>query len=250
MEEEIKEEKQKYTPAKFVGNKLVINDSSQLDRVANMLAKSNLIPNHLKNKPSDVSIILMHGMELGLSPMMSLSNVYVVEGTPTVSAAAMRSMVEASNLMIDIKITYKEKDNEVYECVCSVLRKGRKSFEEHSFSMDDAKKAQLASKQNWIKYPKRMLYARAVSYAMRSVFGDVTKGFLTIEEMEDSVGFKDVSPSKTAKIDDVELEIKEFKPERSEEANEQKEEKKEEGVNMPAEKSATAEDYSVVGSLI
>ena len=54
-----------------------------------------------------------------------------------------------------------------------------------SFSLSEAKQAGLDQKDNWLKYPKRMLEARAFSIAMREIADDIIKGMKTADEMSD-----------------------------------------------------------------
>ena len=51
--------------------------------------------------------------------------------------------------------------------------------------MKDAERAGLLKKDNWQKYPARMLKARAVSYAVNDLFPDVFFGLLSKEEAEE-----------------------------------------------------------------
>lgn len=52
-----------------------------------------------------------------------------------------------------------------------------------SFSLSEAKQAGLDDKDNWKKYPKRMLEARAFSVGMREIADDVVKGMKTADEL-------------------------------------------------------------------
>jgi hypothetical protein len=52
-----------------------------------------------------------------------------------------------------------------------------------SFTIEEAKNADLLKKDNWKFYPKRMLKARAVSYAVRDLFPDIFAGVYAPDEI-------------------------------------------------------------------
>jgi len=64
------------------------------------------------------------------------------------------------------------------------------------FDMDMAKQAGLAGKDNYVKYPDRMMRARALSRACKEAFPDVFAGIYSVEEADD-IDFdniRDVTP--------------------------------------------------------
>jgi hypothetical protein len=67
---------------------------------------------------------------------------------------------------------------------CLVKRIGKKE-QMATFSLEDARTAKLLGKDNWIKYPKRMLQMRARAFALRDVFPDVLQGLGCTEEVQD-----------------------------------------------------------------
>lgn len=78
-----------------------------------------------------------------------------------------------------------------------------------TYSMDDAKLAQLVKKDSgWIKNPSAMLRARVVSKLMRMIAPDIVSGMYTPEEMEDFTDEK--PPKKTRSKKEVEARKKEL----------------------------------------
>jgi hypothetical protein len=53
----------------------------------------------------------------------------------------------------------------------------------YTFTIEDAKRAGLLSKDSWQKYTKELLVARAISGCARKVFPDVVGGLYTVEEL-------------------------------------------------------------------
>lgn len=149
-------------------------------RMANVMAKSGLLPKGL-DTPQKVFIALQMGHELGLRPMVAVNNIAVVNGKPSLSTdlvvAIVRQHPEYAGMKIEqaadhAKVTFKRKHND--------------SDEEFSatFTLEDAKKAGLMSKDNWQKYPTRMMKHRATAFAARDAFPDAIAGMYTAEEMD------------------------------------------------------------------
>lgn len=150
--------------------------------MAGVLCKSGLIPQGL-NTPEKVFVALQWGHELGLSPMVAVNNVAVINGKPTLSADIMSAVVKRSPEYGGIK--WIEMSDTKAECeITRVLPNGEKEVQRSCFTMDDAVKAGLAGRDVWKKYPRRMLKHRCLSYGLKDVFPDLLAGLYDPEEME------------------------------------------------------------------
>lgn len=161
----------------------VIGPAAEL---AKKLAMTEFVPTGLRNRPEAVMAAILTGHEIGLPPMASLSNIHVIEGKPTLSAQAMRALVLSKGHDIDFQEM----------TISRVTIVGRRRGSDHStpvtYTMDDARRAQLANRQNWQKFPRQMLMARATGELCRAIFSDVLGGIAyTTEEMQDGGGFID-----------------------------------------------------------
>ena len=151
-------------------------------RMAQTLCQSGLIPSGL-NTPEKVSVALQWGHELGLTPMVAVNNVAVINGKPTLSADIMSAVVKRSPEYGGIE--WKELSETKAECVITrILSNGEKESITSSFTIEDAQKAGLTGKDVWRKYPKRMLKHRCLSYGLKDMFPDLLAGLYTPEEME------------------------------------------------------------------
>lgn len=147
---------------------------------------SGLAPKGLE-KPEAIFVAVQLGLELGLSPMAALQNIGVINGRPGIYGDAALALVRASGLLEQYteKPVGKEGTEEFGYYVKS-LRKGMTEPTETTFTVKDAKIAQLWGKPGpWTQYPKRMLMWRARGFNLRDNFGDVLKGLKTTEELSD-----------------------------------------------------------------
>jgi len=140
-------------------------------RLSQNLAASNLIPQDLKGKASDVLVILLYGQELGLAPMQAIQSIDVMKGRPSLRA----------NLWVALtrKAGHKVRVVEETPTSCTVQVTRHDDPEPHivTYTLEDAKIAGLLSNSNYTKNPKAMLYARAASTCCRRACSEVAMGF-------------------------------------------------------------------------
>lgn len=166
----------------------------QAMRLAEMMAKSDLVPKDYKGKPGNCLIAMQMGAELGLPPMQSLQGIAVVNGRPAVWGDALIGLVRASGLCEFIKEEVIEGDQgQPVAAACIVKRQGEPE-QTRTFTVEMAKTAGLWGRNTWAQYPARMLQMRARSWALRDVFPDVLKGLHVAEEVMDIPQEKDITP--------------------------------------------------------
>jgi hypothetical protein len=158
---------------------------ADLLKLAEMLAKSNMIPTQFKNKKEDIIVAVMWGEEVGLQPIQALQNIAVINGKPSIYGDAALSLVTGHSQYAGHKEWYDQKKETAY---CQIARKvdGNVIMHERKFSVADAKKAHLWGRRGpWENYPERMLQMRARGFALRDSFPDALKGVITVEEAQD-----------------------------------------------------------------
>jgi hypothetical protein len=149
--------------------------------VAERIANTAFVPKELRGKPNECLMAMMHGNEIGLSPVVALQSIAVINGKPSIWGDAALALVKAHPDFADIKETF---NDDKHEAVCVITRKGQTPVE-RTFSWNDAERAGLAGKNTYKQYPKRMLQMRARSFAMRDSFPDALKGIGIREEAQD-----------------------------------------------------------------
>ena len=111
---------------------------------------------------------IQYGAEMGMGPMSSLANVYLIDQPgggvrPAPSAHLIRARLDN----VGVSVTFIEHTTRV--CELRFARDGKDLGPPVRFTMDDAKEsgAQLKTLKgkptNWAKYPRNMLYARALT---------------------------------------------------------------------------------------
>lgn len=149
-------------------------------RLAEIMAKSDIVPKDYIGKPGNILVAIQWGAEIGLPPLQAMQNLAVINGRPALWGDAVMALVRGSGLLEDFREEVTDQG-----ATCTVKRRGEQPVSRH-FSVEDAKKAGLWGKQGpWQQYPKRMLQMRARSWAIRDVFTDVLKGINIKEVLED-----------------------------------------------------------------
>lgn len=179
--------------------RLEVKSFTELENVSIILGKSDIVPKDMIGKPANIFLALMFGNEIGLTPAQALQNVMVVNGRPTLWGDAVMGLVEASGLQDWWKYEYKA-DLDGGTAVFTTKRKGRDPVTQ-TFSRKDAEQAKLWAKEGpWQGYPKRMLFHRARSWALRDVYPDVLKGIRVFEEERDIIEGEVVPEKKTYEV--------------------------------------------------
>jgi hypothetical protein len=161
-------------------------------RFARVVVASKFCPPNFND--ADCFICISRGLEIGMSPMMSLEAIYIVNNRATLFGDAPKAICEASGLLEDYEQSYEGTEGtDDFRAVVTSKRRGRKPQTE-SFSVRDAKTAELWGKKGpWTTYPKRMLMFRARGYNLRDNFGDILKGFQIGELVDDFENAKQAS---------------------------------------------------------
>jgi len=153
-------------------------------RIARVVVEAGMAPRTLNTIPKAM-VAIMHGMEVGLTPMNALQAIAVINGKPTIYGDGAIGLVRASGLLEYMEEYYENEDKPNMKAICVVKRKGEPKPVKSDFSMADAQKAGLLAKEGpWQTYTKRMLKMRA-RWPLRDVFSDVLKGLAIREEQED-----------------------------------------------------------------
>jgi hypothetical protein len=158
-------------------------------RLAQIIVASGMAPRDMATAEK-VTIAIMHGLEIGMTPLAALQRIAVINGRPTIWGDAAMGLVRASG-----KCKYVREWIDGETAYCETHRTGEAQSVCRSFSVDDAKTAKLWGKQGpWQQFPDRMLQMRARAFCLRDVYADILGGMYLREEIEDNM--RDVTPAR------------------------------------------------------
>lgn len=154
-------------------------------RLAVAICRGGMAPKSYENNPERVMVAIMHGMEVGLTPMAAVQSIAVINGFPTIWGDGALGLVRASGLLDDIEERIDQEGDDLV-AVCTVQRRGQKTPVTNRFTWSEAKRAGLSGKSGpWQQYPRRMMQMRARSWCLRDAFPDVLRGLHLAEEIVD-----------------------------------------------------------------
>jgi len=130
--------------------------------MAKLFAESGMFADSKQMAQAFVKI--QAGKEIGMGAFASMTGINIILGKPTLSAGIIASSVKASG-----KYDYKVK--EMSDKICSIdFFQGKEFLGNSTFTLEDAKKQ---STKNLDKFPKNMLFARAISNGQKWFCPDV-----------------------------------------------------------------------------
>lgn len=154
----------------------------QAASLADQIARTDFAPAGLRGKPEAVMAAMLTGHEIGIGPMQALSEISVINGRPCMSAKLMRALVHRAGH----DLWFEAKGNTKVTICARRADWPEDRVAKVTWTMDDAKAAGLAGGQNYRKYPRAMLAARATGEICRDNFADVLGGIgYTPEELSD-----------------------------------------------------------------
>ncbi len=149
-------------------------------RVSNIFSCSELYPPTIKGNPdkdeykriasAQAYAKIARGVELGIGPSVSMSEIDIIEGKPSLSSALMAALIRRSPRYDYREITCTPDMAEI-----EFLRDGV-VLGVTRFSIADAKRAGLDGKKNWQRYPDTMCWWRAMSKGANRHCPDVFGG--------------------------------------------------------------------------
>ncbi len=163
-----------------------------LQETAKQVFVSGLCPKSVQ-KWEQVLVIGLYGRELGLPLIRAVNEIHVIDGHPGISAKLMNIKVREN--LPAAKVDILEKTAKI--CRIRFQRSPAHQPVEISYTIDEAKEANLLFKDNWKKYPADMLFARCFSRMVRQECPEAVHGFVhTPEELEVPLQRAEVVPAK------------------------------------------------------
>lgn len=169
----------------MTGQALALRSIDDIQRVSKAYAMSGYWPD--SRDVAQAFVKVSFGVEVGLPAYVAMSEVHIIQGKPTLGAGALAGLVKG-HPAYDYRVT-KHDTNECEIEFYELADKASGNFNTlgvSRFTMDDARTAGLTSNPTWKKYPRNMLFARAISNGVAWFCPDVTMGRVyTPDEMSD-----------------------------------------------------------------
>lgn len=176
--------------------------------IAAQFQRSGLFPDLQSEAQAYVKVLA--GQELGIGPMAAVAGLNVIKGKVTFSANLLASLVK-SHPIYDYRVV----DHSSIGCRIVFLQDGVE-IGVSEFTEEDARRAGLNG-HNWSKYPKAMMFARALTQGVRWYCPDVTSGTPAyvpeeiagdsaaqeIEQIQDAEIVQEQRPREDRRLDDL-----------------------------------------------
>lgn len=185
-----------------------LNDTLQLGKV---LAESGFFAD--SRSASQAVVKVLAGRELGFGPVAAMTGINIISGRVSLSANIMAAALKRSG-------RYNFRVREMTEAACKIefFERSGDKWETIGVSTFTAEDAKRAGTKNMDKYPRNMLYARAMSNGVRWYCPDVTggpvytpeelgapvneegeiiEGKATVIENDNGNGFDEMTPAQT-----------------------------------------------------
>jgi hypothetical protein len=171
-------------------NAIVKHEQMNLDdlqRTAKLLALSGYFDakGNGDQAIAQIATKILAGAELGYGPFAAVNGLHIIQGKPTISANLMAAAVKGHP-----KYDYRVRQMDDTAVIIEFFQ-GNQSLGSSAFTIEDARKAKT---QNLDKFPRNMLFARAMSNGVRWFCPDVFSGnaVFTPEEIDGEVAAEPV----------------------------------------------------------
>jgi hypothetical protein len=151
---------------------LAIRQSVGVERLGQIMHQSGFFADARSQAQAIVKILA--GAELDFGPVASMNGIYILNGRTTLSAQLVAAAIQRSG-----RYRYRVVEHTAESCTLDFfeLEAGkREKIGTSSFSMADAHAAGLDTTANWKKWPRNMLWARALTNGARWFCPDVFSG--------------------------------------------------------------------------
>ena len=148
---------------------------AEVERMAKAITASGL---YGIKKPEQAVALMLVAQAEGRHPAIAARDYHIIEGRPALKADAMLARFQEAGGCI----RWIELSDNVAKAEFSHPKGGALVLD---WTIERARQAGLAGRDNWHKYPRSMLKARLISDGIRAVFPGVICGTYTPEEEED-----------------------------------------------------------------
>ena len=149
--------------------------------LAQRICNTEFVPKGLRGSAEKVLAALLLGQEKGIGAMTALQHIDVIEGKAVSNSELKQALAQSAGARIRVM------ESSATRCVIHAWPAGEGGEPTVvTWTIEDAKQAALTGKDNWRKYPKRMLFRRASADATAMVAAAAIVGIPpSVDEIED-----------------------------------------------------------------
>ena len=151
-----------------LGSEAMLSSNESYSQIAAKLQAmidSKALPKGITS-PMQAAIMIQHGAKYGLTALEALQSVEMVTGQPSIKARAMGELILRHYGPDAFRIV----DLTDEQCVIECRPPGTDEVKLLTYTMAMAKKAGLAGKEMWIKFPAEMLRAKSIRNMKNTYF--------------------------------------------------------------------------------
>lgn len=180
--------------------KMMVKDIQETRALVDSLLKTK---HYQRLGAEGIFAIIQKAKATNVNPLDALNGgMYYVQGKVEMSAFLMNQLIRQAGHSIS-----KDEKSSDTECILHGKRADTGDTWTETFSIGDAKRAGIYREgTGWTKYPRNMLFARALSNLARMLFPDVIRGCYIEGEIEPNDNMQDDPEFKQCLKDDPQLE--------------------------------------------
>ena len=145
-------------------------------QLADALCDTDLVPAIYKGKPGNGAAAILYGAEIGLNPIQSLQQIFVVHGAPAIYARTAVALVKRHGIRVQ---TVASSSDSVTVSACNPETG---ETEVSTWDLDRASTAGYTANKKYQTDPQAMLYAKAAMEVCRKIAPDVLLGIAYARE--------------------------------------------------------------------
>ena len=181
-------------------NQTLVVPQNEMEQLQ-LLIDSKVLPSNIKTIQQAFAVA-QFGKDLGMKPMQAFHQVYSIQGRLALSSKGLGALLWANGIQYKTiqdfeKIT---KEDGKTDFVTTIEFYRGQVVDRASFAWSDAVRAGWTTKDNWVKMPKHMMYARALSLGAQRIAPDKILGLYTVEEMVDITTAPNVSINEEGEV--------------------------------------------------
>ena len=161
----------------------------KLMEMSQMLSQSTIVPDTYRNRPENCFIALDMASRMGMSPIVIMQSLFVIQGRPSWSGQAIASMIRANPTLRNVNLEYVgERGTASWGAYVTAERvSDGRLLKGTTVTLGMAKAEGWLDKKGskWLTMPEQMLAYRAYAFFGRVHVPELMMGLQTAEEVLD-----------------------------------------------------------------